>query len=109
MLDSEQELNALDAANADGDLGRNMARAAQCLGRIKPRKPMGKLHDDVVCDGGRVLKLPWFPKKGGVNLSIQVGALYTYYNKIPMNQRWDDHSIPNIDMFDRPDRTLLDI
>ena len=31
MLDSEQELNAMDAANADGDLGRNMARAAQCL------------------------------------------------------------------------------
>lgn len=29
VLDSEQELNALDAANADGDLGRNMARAAQ--------------------------------------------------------------------------------
>lgn len=32
VLDSEQELNAMDAANADGDLGRNMARAAQPLG-----------------------------------------------------------------------------
>ena len=31
VLDSEQELNAMDAANADGDLGRNMARAAQRL------------------------------------------------------------------------------
>lgn len=32
VLDSEQELNTLDAATADGDLGRNMARAAQCPG-----------------------------------------------------------------------------
>lgn len=31
VLDSEQELNAMDAANADGDLGRNMARAAQLV------------------------------------------------------------------------------
>eukprot|EP00913_Durusdinium_trenchii_P036015 g33697.t1 len=31
VLDSEQELNTLDAATADGDLGRNMARAAQLI------------------------------------------------------------------------------
>ncbi|CAE7037533.1 DHBK [Symbiodinium sp. CCMP2456] len=31
VLDSERELNALDAAAADGDLGRNMARAAQLV------------------------------------------------------------------------------
>ncbi|CAJ1396317.1 unnamed protein product [Effrenium voratum] len=31
VLDSEGELNALDAAMADGDLGRNMARAAQLV------------------------------------------------------------------------------
>ncbi|CAE7749061.1 DHBK, partial [Symbiodinium pilosum] len=31
ILDSERELNALDAAAADGDLGRNMARAAQLI------------------------------------------------------------------------------
>eukprot|EP00439_Symbiodinium_sp_Y106_P068669 s503_g11.t1 len=35
ILDSERELNALDAAAADGDLGRNMARAAQNLALIK--------------------------------------------------------------------------
>eukprot|EP00931_Biecheleriopsis_adriatica_P043345 TRINITY_DN24782_c0_g1_i1.p1 TRINITY_DN24782_c0_g1~~TRINITY_DN24782_c0_g1_i1.p1 ORF type:complete len:1301 (-),score=272.29 TRINITY_DN24782_c0_g1_i1:47-3949(-) len=33
VLDSEHELNALDAAVADGDLGRNMARAAQTVSK----------------------------------------------------------------------------
>lgn len=65
MLDSEQELNALDAANADGDLGRNMARAAQCLGGESSHgNPWGKLHDECVRNGSGP-KTPMVSKKRG--------------------------------------------